>query len=54
MPITHEIKEDAYEIATVEEALEVAELVKELNYLESEGFITIEADSDGEPRLYPA
>lgn len=50
--LVHEIKD--YKNMTVADALEVADFVRELNYLEAEGFITIEEDENGETRLYPA
>lgn len=47
-----------YEITTKNMAIEDAEEIKEffqaINYCIAEGFIEVEIDEDGEPRLYPA
>lgn len=50
--IDTEIKPEAYEYITVDEAEENKQFVDMLNYLIEEGFIQAEKDVDGEPRLF--
>ena len=53
MPIELYVDRSDYDKVTVGDVTDMQELVKDINYLEAEGFIEIEEDADGEPRLYP-